>query len=56
MTKRHRKAKSPRKPRLAKPSDRASNSIAHWLYGLAAMGDEQWEEAIASFERFVEER
>jgi len=54
MTKRRRKAKSPRKPRLAKPSDRASNPTAHWLHGLAAMGDEQWEEAIASFERFLD--
>jgi tetratricopeptide (TPR) repeat protein len=49
MTKRRRKAKSPRKPRLAKPS----GPTTHWLHGLAAMGDERWEEASAAFERFV---
>jgi len=54
MTKRRRKAESPRKPRHAKPSDRALNPTVHWLHGLAAMGDEQWEEAIASFERFLD--
>jgi hypothetical protein len=52
MTKRRRKAKSPRKPRLAKPS----GPTIHWLHGLAAMGDERREEASAAFERLVEER
>jgi hypothetical protein len=56
MTEQRRKAESPRRPRLAKPSDRALNPTAHWLHGLAAMGDERWKEAIASFERFTEER
>jgi tetratricopeptide (TPR) repeat protein len=54
MTKRHRKAKSTRKPQLAKPSDRVSSPTTHWLHGLAAMGDERWEEASAAFERFLD--
>ena len=53
MTRRRGKARSPRKPRSAKPSDRVSSPTVHWLHGLAAMGDERWEGAIAAFERFV---
>ena len=36
------------------PPDRASNPIIPWLHGLAAMGDERWDEAIVSFQRFLE--
>jgi tetratricopeptide (TPR) repeat protein len=53
MAKRRRKAGSPRRPRVARSSVRASDPTTLWLRGLAAMGDERWEEASAAFERFV---
>jgi tetratricopeptide (TPR) repeat protein len=34
--------------------DRASNPLIPWLHGLAAMGDQRWEEAIVSLQRFLE--
>ena len=46
--KRHRKRRSTRS------SDRASNPTISWLHGLAAMGDERWEEAIVALQRFLE--
>lgn len=48
-----RKVKSPRGRRPAKPSDQTSEPAVHWLHGLAAMGDERWDEARAAFERFL---
>jgi tetratricopeptide (TPR) repeat protein len=30
-----------------------SQPVAFWLHGLAAMGDERWEEAISAFQRFA---
>jgi len=52
MPKRRRKRERPlpSAPRL----DRASNPIVAWLHGLAAMGDERWEEAVPSLRRFLE--
>ena len=43
-----------RKPQFTKPPDRASNPPILWLHGLAAMGDERWEEAIVALQRFLE--
>ncbi len=43
-----------RKPQFHKPPDRASNPTIPWLHGLAAMGDERWEEAIVALQRFLE--
>jgi len=40
--------------RLARPPDRATNPLIPWLHGLAAMGDERWDEAIAAIQRFLE--
>jgi tetratricopeptide (TPR) repeat protein len=48
MTKRRRRRQS------TQPPDRASNPLVPWLHGLAAMGDERWEEAIVSLQRFLE--
>ena len=48
--KRHRKR---RKGRSAAKPDRASNPIVAWLHGLAALGDERWDEAIVAFKRFL---
>jgi tetratricopeptide (TPR) repeat protein len=45
---RHRKSQS------HKPPDRASNPTIPWVHGLAAMGDERWEEAIVALQRFLE--
>lgn len=42
------------KPQFTKPPDRASNPTIPWLHGLAAMGDERWEEAIVALQRFLE--
>jgi tetratricopeptide (TPR) repeat protein len=33
--------------------DRVSKSSALWMHGVAAMGDERWEEAIAAFKEFL---
>ena len=52
MPRRSRKRK--RKPPSAPKLDRASNPLLPWLHGLAAMGDERWEEAITSLRRFLE--
>jgi tetratricopeptide (TPR) repeat protein len=54
MAKRRGKARPFRKHRTAGLPDRVSTPTAHWVHGLAAMGDERWEEAIAAFERFVD--
>ena len=54
MAKRRRKASPSRRRQAAKRPDRASNPATYWVHGLAAMGDERWEEAIASFERFLD--
>ena len=43
-----------RKPRSARPPDRGSNPMILWLHGLAAMGDERWDEAIVALQRFLE--
>jgi len=42
------------RPQSTKPPDRASNPTIPWLHGLAAMGDERWEEAIVALQRFLE--
>jgi tetratricopeptide (TPR) repeat protein len=52
MSKRNRKHKQ--KPLSIPSPDRASNPLIPWLHGLAAMGDERWEEAISSLLRFLE--
>lgn len=44
----------PRKSHPRKSAKPPSKSTALWLHGLAAMGDERWEEAIAAFEQFLE--
>ena len=41
------------KPRSIRPPDRDSNPTIPWLHGLAAMGDERWDEAIESLQRFL---
>lgn len=46
--------KHSQEPRSQLPPDRASNPMIPWLHGLAAMGDEQWQEAIAALQRFLE--
>lgn len=43
-----------KKPQPTRPPDRASNPTYPWLHGLAAMGDERWEEAMAALQRFLE--
>jgi len=43
-----------RNPQFHKPPDRASNPTYPWVHGLAAMGDERWEEAIVALQRFLE--
>jgi tetratricopeptide (TPR) repeat protein len=43
-----------RRPRSTKPPDRASNPMIPWLHGLAAMGDERWDEASVALQRFLE--
>lgn len=43
-----------RKRRSAAKPDRASNPTVAWLHGLAAMGDERWDEAIVALQRFLE--
>jgi tetratricopeptide (TPR) repeat protein len=35
--------------------DRVSKSSALWMHGVAAMGDERWEEAIAAFKQFLKD-
>jgi tetratricopeptide (TPR) repeat protein len=35
------------------PPDRATNPTIPWLRGMAAMGDQRWEEAVAAIQRFV---
>jgi hypothetical protein len=48
------KAKRSR-PRRASPSpDRVPNTATILAHALAAMGDERWDEAIATLERFLE--
>ena len=42
-----------RKRRSAAKPDRASNPTIAWLHGLAALGDEHWDEAIVAFKRFL---
>lgn len=43
-----------RRSQKSKAPDRATNPTIPWLRGLAAMGDERWEEAIAALQRFLE--
>jgi len=54
MRRKDRKKKRERKPQFHKPPDRASNPTIPWLHGLAAMGDERWEEAIVALQHFLE--
>jgi len=49
-----RKRKVRQKHHPTQPPNRDSNPTIPWLHGLAAMGDERWEEAIPSFQRFLE--
>ncbi len=44
-----------RKSTFTQPPNRDTNPLLPWLHGLAAMGDERWDEAIAAFQRFLEE-
>ena len=53
-SKRSTRRKRKRKPRYVTPPDRASNPTVPWLHALAAMGDEQWDEAIVALQRFLE--
>ena len=46
--------KRSQKPKIQLPPDRVSNPVIPWLHGLAAMGNERWEEAIAALQRFLE--
>jgi tetratricopeptide (TPR) repeat protein len=39
--------------RPTSPPNRATNPAVAWLHGLAAMGDEQWEEALRSLQHFL---
>ncbi|MBU0490261.1 MAG: tetratricopeptide repeat protein [Chloroflexi bacterium] len=48
------KRTGPRAPQPTQPPDRASNPMIPWLHGLAAIGDERWDEAIASLQHFLE--
>jgi tetratricopeptide (TPR) repeat protein len=41
--------------RTRAPVDRVSKSFAVWMHGVAAMGDERWEEAITAFRQFLED-
>ncbi|MDY7076214.1 MAG: tetratricopeptide repeat protein [Chloroflexota bacterium] len=43
-----------RKPRSTRPPDRDSNPVIPWLHGLAAMGDERWNEAVEALQHFLE--
>jgi len=43
-----------RKSYPIKPAKPFSKSTALWLHGLAAMGDERWEDAAAAFQQFLE--
>lgn len=52
--KRHRKRQTTSARRPTAPPERATNPTFPWLHGLAAMGDERWDEAIAAFQRFLE--
>jgi len=52
MSKRKRKHRP--KSASATGRGRSSNPMSPWLHGLAAMGDERWEEAIPSLQRFLE--
>jgi len=54
MRRKDKKKKHDREPQLIRPPDRASNLTIPWLHGLAAMGDERWEEAIVALQRFLE--
>lgn len=45
--------KRDRNPKTQSPPDRASNPLIPWLHGLAAMGDERWDEAITALQRFL---
>jgi len=54
MRRKDKRKKHDRKPQLVRPPDRASNPTYPWLHGLAAMGDERWEEAIVALQRFLE--
>ena len=54
MRRKGKKKKHDRKPQSTKPPDRASDPTIPWLHGLAAMGDERWEEAIVALQRFLE--
>jgi tetratricopeptide (TPR) repeat protein len=49
-----RKRKRHQKPQAPTIPDRASNPVIHWLHALAAMGDEQWDEAIVALQHFLE--
>ena len=51
---RKRRRRKKHESRPTQPPDRDSNPTILWLHGLAAMGDERWEEAITSFQRFLE--
>ena len=42
-----------RRPKKPRPPTRASNPMIPWLHGLAAMGDERWDEAIVALQRFI---
>jgi tetratricopeptide (TPR) repeat protein len=54
MRRKDKKKKRHRKPQPTRPPDRASNPTHPWLHGLAAMGDERWEEAIVALQHFLE--
>ncbi len=41
------------KGRVSVPPPRATNPTIPWLHGLAAMGDERWDEAITALRRFL---
>jgi tetratricopeptide (TPR) repeat protein len=43
-----------RKSTFTQPLNRDTNPLVSWLHGLAAMGDERWDEAIAAIQRFLE--
>jgi tetratricopeptide (TPR) repeat protein len=52
--KRQRKRRTTAARRPIAPLDRATNPMIPWLHGLAAMGDERWEEAIVALRHFLE--
>jgi tetratricopeptide (TPR) repeat protein len=45
---------NPRKSHTHVPPPRATNPAIPWLHGLAALGDERWDEAIVALRRYVE--